>query len=148
MSKNALSLLNSTEQSWLVDNIREAEKSTTGEIRVHLEDYSLDSPLDRATEVFAELDMHNTRYRNGVLIYIAVQQHNFSIIGDMGINHVVDDTNFWTDQVSILKSQFRKENYYEGLMKVINNVGQVLSNNFPAGTASNPNELPDEISFG
>jgi len=146
MNKTALSLLNSVEQSWLVEKIRIAEQFTTGEIRVHLEDYTLSSPLERATEVFVELKMHETRFRNGVLIYVAVRQNRFCIIGDMGINHVVDDE-FWKQEVKILRADFRKENYYEGLSKVVNHIGIELQEHFPVGSDTNPNELPNDISF-
>jgi len=146
MSKTALTLLNAMEQVWLVEKIRDTELPTTGEIRVHLEDYSLENPLERATEVFKELNMHDTRYRNGVLVYVAVAQQRFSIIGDMGVNHVVAD-NFWNEQINLLKSEFAKANYYEGLAKVINHVGGVLQYHFPIGEDSNPNEQPDDISY-
>ncbi len=146
MSKTALSLLNTVEQNWLVERIKSAEQFTTGEIRVHLEDYTLSTSLERASEVFAELKMHETRFRNGVLIYVAVRQNNFCIIGDMGINHVVNE-GFWQKQVELLRTEFKKENYYEGLVKVVKQIGQILRKEFPVGGDLNPNELPDDISF-
>ena len=78
----------------MVAAIRQAEKDTSGEIRVHIEKHCKKSPLDRAVEVFAELKMHKTALRNGVLIYLALEDKKLSIIGDVGINTKVPG-DFW-----------------------------------------------------
>ncbi len=139
-------ILNPTEQEWLVDQIRKAESHSTGEIRVHLEDFSLDYPLDRASQLFASLEMHKTQFRNGVLIYISAAQHGIAIIGDMGINQYIDQK-FWNDERSIIESYFQKEQYYEGLAVAVFRIGQKLKEHFPLGEQDNPNELPNEISY-
>src|SRR6476661_2322883 len=65
----------------LVAAIRQAEVTTSGEIRVHLEDTCpTPEPLDRAAQVFAELGMHKTAQRNGVLFYLAWQSRQFAVI--------------------------------------------------------------------
>ena len=75
--------------------IEEAELNTSGEIRVHLEDHcKTDNVLDRAAQMFDQLNMHKTDTRNGVLIYMAVKENKFAIIGDSGINEKVEN-DFW-----------------------------------------------------
>jgi len=75
--------------------IEKAELNTSGEIRVHLENHcKAENVLDRAAQMFAELKMHKTAQRNGVLIYMAIKDHKFAIIGDAGINANVEE-GFW-----------------------------------------------------
>ena len=147
MRIRAATLLNAVEQNWLVERIREAEQTTSGELRVHLEDSTPKNSFDRAAEVFAALNMHDTRYRNGVLIYIEVVHHNFVIIGDMAFNSKVDDA-YWNKLAKKLGNSFHQEHYYEGLAMVVNDIGDMLKKNFPIGDDENPNELSDSISFG
>ena len=60
----------------MVAAIKQAEKDTSGEIRVHIENRSKIDVLDRAADVFAHLNMHKTAQRNGVLIYVALLDTN------------------------------------------------------------------------
>ncbi len=145
MNKNARNLLNHLEQSWVVESIREAEEKTTGEIKVHLEDYCLVPVKDRAAEVFAALGMHETQARNGVLIYIAALDHEFAILGDVAINERVDES-FWLDMAQTLHADFHKNDHYEGISKVVHKVGDVLKKEFPSDHGR-PNEISDELSF-
>src|SRR5688572_33408287 len=65
-----------------------AEAATSAELRVHLERRvpGAIEPLARAREVFAALGMHRTAERNGVLIYLAVEDHKLAIVGDEAIH--------------------------------------------------------------
>ena len=62
------------ETSRVVNAIQDAEKQTSGEIRVFVESKcSYMDALDRAVEVFSKMQMQNTADRNGVLVYMAVK---------------------------------------------------------------------------
>jgi uncharacterized membrane protein len=63
----------------VVQAIVTAEKNTSGEIRVHIEEHSDKLPLERAQEVFFELQMNETQERNGVLFYVCVADKKFAI---------------------------------------------------------------------
>ena len=78
--------LTKEEELEIIEAIRVSEKSTSGEIRVHIEKETLLEAMDRATEVFNTLEMHQTKEANGVLIYVAVNSKKFAICGDKGIN--------------------------------------------------------------
>ena len=82
------------QQQEIIRAIRIAEMDTSGEIRLHLEESCGDDVLDRAADIFRKLEMHKTELRNGVLIYLAVKDRQFAIIGDVGINEKVPE-NFW-----------------------------------------------------
>ena len=132
----------------LVAAIRQAEVTTSGEIRVHLEDTCpTPEPLDRAAQVFGELGMHRTAQRNGVLFYLAWTSRQFAVAGDIGINEAVPD-GFWETTKEAVLGHFRQENYIAGLEHGIREVGEQLKRYFPYDAATDTNELDDSISIG
>ena len=132
----------------LVAAIRQAEITTSGEIRVHLEDTCpTPEPLDRAAQVFAELNMHKTAARNGVLFYLAWESRQFAVAGDIAINAAVPD-DFWETTKEAVLEQFRREDYVLGLERGIKMVGEQLQRYFPYHAPSDQNELDDAISYG
>jgi uncharacterized membrane protein len=143
MSKTEDFLTKQDEQE-IVLSIVEAEKNTSGEIRVHIEEHSEKSPLDRAQEVFFELKMNETKDRNGVLFYICVSDKKFAIIGDKGINDVVE-SDFWDCTKDTVIANFKEGNFKKGLVEGILQAGQRLKHYFPY-QSDDTNELSNEIS--
>ena len=94
--------------------IRMAELDTSGEIRVHIENVCAGEVLDRAAFVFKQLNMNQTELRNGVLIYLAVKNRKFAIIGDSGINCVVPP-DFWDSIKHKMLNHFRADQFETGL---------------------------------
>jgi len=131
----------------VTEAIKRAEKETSGEIRVHIEEYCpKKNVLDRAAKVFADLKIHKTELRNGVLIYLAFRDKKFAIIGDKGINRVVEP-NFWDTTRDIMQEYFRKSEFTHGLIHGIKQTGEQLKKYFPY-QLDDINELSDEVSFG
>lgn len=132
------------------DDIRQAvmlaELDTSGEIRVHIENYCKGEVLDRAAFIFKQLGMNKTEKRNGVLIYLAVKNRRYAIIGDVGINSVVPE-NFWNDIKQLMLDHFRDGKFTDGLIKAIEQTGKLLKEHFPYHR-DDVNELPDDVSFG
>ena len=126
-------------------SILNAELDTSGEIRVHLENTCSGDVLDRAAYVFHKLGMDDTELRNGVLFYVAVKNRRFAIIGDTGINAVVEK-DYWERLKARMGNFFREEKFTEGLEDAIYDVGQKLKLHFPY-KKEDINELSDEISF-
>ncbi|SMO62385.1 TPM domain-containing protein [Solitalea koreensis] len=126
--------------------IQAAESLTSGEIRVCVERRCSEDVLDRAVFYFKELEMHNTRERNGVLIYLAIDDHKFAIIGDAGINAVVE-TEFWNKTKEIMRSSFKEGNLVDGVILGIEEAGRALQKYFPY-TSDDKNELSDDIYIG
>ena len=127
-------------------SIQNAELDTSGEIRVHIETNCSGDVMDRATYIFDKLGMQKTAMRNGVLIYLAVKTRKFAIIGDAGINKVVQ-AGFWNDVKNIMFDHFRDGKFTEGLSEAITKTGEQLKKYFPY-QVDDVNELPDDISFG
>ncbi|NIJ46297.1 putative membrane protein [Wenyingzhuangia heitensis] len=134
------------QETQIVNAIKEAEKNTSGEIRVHIEATFKGEAMDRAIAVFNDLKMHETEARNGVLFYVATQAKQFVILGDDGINDVVPD-NFWETTKNKVINQFKQGQFAQGLVEGIQEAGQQLKTYFKY-QSDDTNELSDEISKG
>ena len=138
--------LSKEEEKEIVAAITLAETNTSGEIRIHIEGASKTAPFERALEVFEQLEMHNTEQRNGVLLYLAVNDYQFAICGDEGIDKVVAD-DFWDCTRDIMAAHFKKGEFKDGIVAGILNAGEQLKQFFPWQT-DDANELSNEISKG
>lgn len=138
--------LTKEDEQEVVNAIVLAEKRTSGEIRVHIENTTSIDPFERATTVFHELGMDKTELKNGVLIYLAVNDHKFVICGDKGINEVVEP-DFWDCTRDIMRNHFKQGNFKQGLIDGILRAGEKLSTYFPCDDCD-INELSNEISKG
>ena len=126
--------------------IMNAELDTSGEIRVHIENTFSGEVMDRAAFIFKQLGMNKTELRNGVLIYLAVKNRRFAIIGDSGIHKVVPE-NYWNIIKANMLNHFRENRFTDGLVEAIESTGLQLKKHFPH-QRDDVNELPDDISFG
>ena len=141
-------LLSAAENERIVTAIRSCETTTSGEIRVYMENKNpLVDPLERAAVIFHELKMYETHHRNAVLLYMAVKHHEVALFGDSGIHEAVG-TAFWNSEVKMMLEHFRNGNIGEGIEKCVLDVGHVLAEKFPYISTEDKNELPDEIVFG
>ena len=138
--------LTKEEEQEIVEAIVVAENNTSGEIRVHIEEHSKKSPLERAQEVFFKLEMEKTKDRNGVLFYVCVADKKFAIIGDEGINTVVD-ANFWNSTKEVVIANFKEKQFKKGLVNGILKAGEQLKSYFPH-ESDDVDELSNEISRG
>ncbi|RSK39072.1 TPM domain-containing protein [Mangrovimonas spongiae] len=134
------------EEQDIIKAIRQAEMNTSGEIRVHIEKTANKDTFQRALEVFHYLKMDNTKQQNGVLIYVAVEDHAFVIYGDKGINDVVPK-DFWDDTKNSIQEHFKHGRFKQGLIDGILKAGQELETYFP-WHHTDINELPNDISKG
>lgn len=129
----------------ITDAIAKAEKNTSGEIRVHVENKCKGEVLDCAADVFHKLGMDKTSLRNGVLIYLAVDDHKFAILGDSGINAVVP-SDFWDTIKEQMQLKFKEHHFVEGLCEGIELSGEYLKKHFPYHS-DDKNQLTDDISY-
>lgn len=133
------------QQESIVRAIGEAEHATSGEIRVHIETSCKADVLDEAAWLFGRLGMDRTADRNGVLIYLALKERKFAIIGDTGINAVVPP-GFWDNIRDHMRQRFSENLFTEGLTEGIIMAGEQLKEHFPH-TRDDINEITDTISF-
>ncbi len=138
-------MLSKKEELIITGAIKEAEEKTSAEIRVFMEERCPSEPLRRAIESFEKLGMTETKERNGVLIYVAIKDRKFAIIGDIGIHRKVGN-DFWKKTAQEMKAHFTKGDIVSGIVAGIKQAGDALSTYFPRRD-DDINELPDEIIY-
>lgn len=143
---NLEDFLTSKEEEEIVEAIRIAECDTSGEIRVHIERNCDTDVYERALDVFHILKMDNTKAQNGVLLYVAVDNKSFVIVGDQGINNIVG-ADFWNSTRDKIASQFKASNFKQGIIDGVKEAGNVLSKHFPWEHGDH-DELDNTISRG
>ena len=126
--------------------VRSAETLTSGEIRVFIDDRCGEDPLEKAAFLFRKLNMEDTAERNGVLLYVAMQDHRLAIYGDTGIHQKLP-VDFWQETVQGMSNRFRDGRIVDGLVWAVSEIGRRLAEHFPVAS-HNPNELSDDITFG
>lgn len=143
---SAKHFLTEAEKNSIVAAIRKAELHSSGEIRVHIDDRCDNDAYDRAVKVFQHLDMDKKIFRNAVLIYIAVKDRKFSVIGDEALHEKVGK-DFWKNITEQLHNDFQMNNIGTGICNAIDTIGVALLKYFPAIDELDRNELPDDISY-
>ncbi|MFO1519318.1 MAG: TPM domain-containing protein [bacterium] len=132
------------EKQALVSAIQDAERKTSGEIRVHLARRCRKDPLEAAKKIFERLGMTRTKQKNGVLFFLSLKEHAFVILGDGGIHEKVGE-DFWQAIRDEVIARFKKEEFVEGLTAGILKCGEKLAAYFPP-LGDDVNELPDKVS--
>ncbi len=148
MSIFSKELLTAGEKERIAGAIAAVEKTTVGEIRVSVVrsrsvlNRTL-SVYDLAVKNFYELGMEKTKEKTGVLIYLLVSERKFQIIGDEGINKKVSKE-FWDVLAFRVSDFFRQQKFADGIVFAINEVGAVLTKEFPM-KAGDTNELSNDV---
>ena len=136
------------DQQLIIEAIQNAERMTSGEVRVFVESKcSYMDAIDRAAELFFQLEMHKTDDRNAVLLYVAMKDRQLAVFGDEGIHKKVGNE-YWSAEVKKMISNFNRENYAAGISEVVKDIGEALTKNFPFNNETDKNELPDDLVFG
>ncbi|WP_109077072.1 TPM domain-containing protein [Aggregatibacter kilianii] len=124
------------------------EQQTSAEFRIFIErkipqKTTALSAYERALQVFAELEMQHTAAHNGVLIYIAFQDRQCAIVGDIGIHQYVGD-DFWQTQCDLMITRFKQKQYTQGILTAMQNIGAKLAQHFPI-QPDDRDELDNEV---
>lgn len=136
----------------IVAAVREAERRTAAEIRVHVERrvahglrHRTSDAMARARHVFAALGMHRTAHRAGVLVYLAVEDRKLAIVGDEGIHARVGDE-YWAGVRDRMVERLRAGAVQDALVTAVTEVGATLARFFPR-QPGDVDELPDDVSL-
>jgi uncharacterized membrane protein len=147
-NKQAASLFTEQDRLAISEAIANAERQTSGEVRVYVESKcKYVHAADRAAELFFQLQMDKTAARNGVLFYLAVKDHQLAVWGDQGIHEKLG-TSFWQAQLEKIIAAFHKQNYTSGICASIQEIGMALQTHFPYQGDKDKNELSDQVVFG
>ncbi|MGA2136521.1 MAG: DUF5130 family protein [Bryobacteraceae bacterium] len=124
--------------------IQQAERRTSGEIRVSVSPLFWGDVRKAAEKAFARLGMSVTKDRNAVLFFVVPARRKFVVLGDSGIHEKVGQE-FWHHIVRIVSAKFKQGDLTGGLVAGIAAVGEDLAKHFPYNAASDTNELPDDV---
>lgn len=138
-------LLLPEEEARLVKAIHDAEKKTSGEIRVHIENTCNGDALEACKKLFGDLKMDQTKDRNGILFFLAIESRAFAVWGDEGIHKKVTDE-FWHHITECALVYFKQHDLVCGLEKAVEMCGEKLQLYFPL-EHDDENELSNEISY-
>jgi len=127
--------------------IAEAERATSGEVRVSVARYFWGPVRPAAEHAFARLGMSKTKDRNGILFFIVPARKKFVVLGDEGI-HAKVGQEFWDCVAGLMADHFRKGEFTEGLVRAIGEAGRQLAEHFPYDASYDINELADDVDFG
>ena len=136
------------EKQSIIDAVRNAEQRTSGEVRVFVESRCrYVNAIDRAVEIFENLQMQKTALRNATLVYVATKDKQLAVFGDEGIHQKVGNE-YWANEVMKMIHAFNRDNIAEGISRCVLNIGEALATHFPYDKSTDKNELPDDIVFG
>jgi uncharacterized membrane protein len=138
--KEFLSQLN---EAKIVQAIGEAERKSSGEIRVFVSSRKVEDALAMARKEFGRLRMARTRQRNGVLLFFAPLSHRFAIVGDTGVHEKCGDA-FWQEITASMSGLLKQGAFTDAVLLAVQKVGELLARHFPH-QPDDQNELPDQI---
>ena len=131
------------DETRIVKAITEAERKSSGEIRVYVSHRRRTDPLKFAQKRFVELGMTQTRHRNAVLIYLVPLARQFAIVGDSGVHEKCGDA-FWQQVSAGMAGLLKQGRFTEAILEAIQTIGDILARHFPRDP-NDRNELPDGI---
>ena len=139
----AKEFISQLDEARIVAAIVEAEKQTSGEIRVYVSHRAHANALAFARRRFHQLGMTKTRQRNAVLLYLAPRTRQFAIIGDDGVHEKCGDA-FWQEVSADLSAGMRQGDFTAAILQTIQKIGALLAAHFPPAPGDQ-NELPNAI---
>jgi uncharacterized membrane protein len=127
--------------------IEQAERRTSGEIRVSISTFFWGSVRRTAERAFARLGMQRTAQRNSILFFVVPSRRTFVVLGDEGI-HAKVGQDFWDSVAAAMSARFKDRDFTGGLVYGITEAGNQLADHFPSQGARDQNELADDVDFG
>lgn len=98
---------------------------------------------DRASDVFAQLRVWDTRANNGVLLYLLLADHRIEIVADRGFNGLVSAEQ-WRGVCQLIEERLKAGEPEAAVLRGVEALSELLAEHFPRTTGDDDhNELPD-----
>lgn len=110
--------------------IADAERLTSGEIRVVFQPGKVESATHLASTEFTRLGLRATRERNAVLILVAPDARQFAVYGDEGV-HARCGESFWQAVAAAMEEKFRAGDHTGAVAEGVARLGRLLAKEFP-----------------
>jgi uncharacterized membrane protein len=130
----------------IVGAIADAEKRTSGEIRVFVSERAVDNPIEAAEKEFVRMGMTKTAQRNGVLVFFAPKSQKYAVVGDQGV-HQRCGQGFWEHITEDMTPLLRAGKFTEAVVHAVHEIGNTLAKEFPP-IFGDKNELPNRVERG
>ncbi|WP_411288981.1 TPM domain-containing protein [Phenylobacterium sp.] len=98
----------------------------------------------RASEQFIAKNLHATRERTGVLIFVSLAEHMAELIADESIAARVEPE-VWDRAMAALIAGLKRGEPAAGFAAAVGLCADILAEHFPARAGDNPNELADAV---
>jgi putative membrane protein len=98
----------------------------------------------RALQSFVEEEVFDTRDRTGILLFVSLREHRIEVLGDTGINELVDPDD-WADVVARIRTGIRNDNLTEGVVEAIGMCGRLLERRGVNVRPDDENELSNTV---
>ena len=130
--------------------IKETEKKTAGEICVSVKERRSFQQKKKtlrqlAEDEFYRLGIAKTRDSTGVLFFLILEDRQFYILADKGINEKVSQET-WDQIKEEMQGRFLKGEFCKGILFGIEEAGKILSTHFPI-KPDDTNELSNRVNI-
>lgn len=98
----------------------------------------------RAMQAFVEEEVFATRDRTGILLFISLLEHRIEVVGDTGINDLVEEDE-WAEVVTVIRDGIRSGRPADGLVEAIGLCGKLLEKRGVELRDDDTNELPNTL---
>ncbi|MBI3788075.1 MAG: TPM domain-containing protein [Ignavibacteriales bacterium] len=128
--------------------IAEIEKTTSGELRVEIRqkrhrNEKLLTIEQIARREFFHLGMGKTHERNGVLLFLLLEERQFYILADEHIHKKVTPDH-WQEIANSMSAKFSQQQFRDGIIEAVRAAGKVLAAHYPH-KADDKNELSNDV---
>ena len=140
---------NKQDQMAIAEAVTQAEHGHVGEIQVVIEGHIpanqayYQNTLARARQLFAELNVWDTEYNSGVLLYLNLCEQKVEIVIDRGVKNATLQ-NTWHEICLNLSMKLKNQHYREGVIEAVEHIGQVLDQFYEYKNNDLVNELSNQ----
>ena len=132
------------------NKIKETEWKTAGEICISIKEkrsflQKKKTLRELAENEFYRLGIVKTRDSTGILFFLVLEERQFYILADKGINEKVSP-NTWDQIKDKMQERFLNGAFYKGILFGIEEAGKILSAHFPVKT-DDTNELSNRVNI-
>jgi len=132
----------------ITNKIQTIEKLTSGEICVTIKEKKKFSERKKSISQLAEaqfykLGINKTRDHTGIIIFLLLEDKQFHILADEGINAKVN-TDTWEGIKDQMLAQFLAGNFCEGILLGLDEISRILSEHFPF-KVDDTNEISNKV---
>jgi uncharacterized membrane protein len=119
--------------------IQAAEQGTASRIVVYLTRHAVQDPLAAALKTFRKLHLETPQEQANLLLFIAPRAKKFALAGGTALHQKLGQP-WWDHLAALLTRHFQNDQYTEGLLAALGEVGLALQTHFPSDASRQPDD--------